>query len=114
MKGCGTVFVKVEIDVTNLKNAFLGSLAAAMAERIHSEKNVGTTFASFAKPILKGRAGDDFRGKNPLHGLAASVVAEEDRDSIFWRVKGENIFRCGKKPWGECIRCRHTCSLGAT
>ena len=52
---------------------------AVMPEGIHPEKNVGTTFASFAKPILKGRAGDDFRGKNPLHGLAARAVAEEQR-----------------------------------
>jgi len=107
------VFVKIEIDVTNLKDAFLGPRMAVMPERIHSEKNVGTTFASLTKPILKGKAGDDFRGKNPLHGLAASVVAEEDRDSIFWRVKGEYIFRRGKKAGRECLRLGHACSRGA-
>jgi hypothetical protein len=87
------VFVKIEIDVANLKDAFLGPRMAVMPERIHSEKNIGTTFASFSKPILKGRVGDDFRGKNPLHDLATRAVAEEQRNLVFRTMQRKDIFR---------------------
>ena len=96
MKRGRAVFVKVEIDVVNLKDALLGPRAAVMAEGIHSEKNVGTTFVSFAKPILKGRAGDDFRGKNPLHDLAARAVAEEQGYLVLRTMQRKDIFRGGK------------------
>jgi hypothetical protein len=100
--------------MANLQDAFLGPRAAVVAEWIHSEENVSTTLAGLAEPGLKRRTGDVFGGENPLHGLAASVAADEHRDSVFGTVKGENVFRCGQKARPEWTRFRHACSRGAT
>jgi hypothetical protein len=77
MERRGAILVQIEIDVTNLQDAFLGPRESVGPEGVHSEKNVGATFISFPEPILKGRTGDDFPGKNPLHGLAARAVSQE-------------------------------------
>jgi hypothetical protein len=83
--------------VAYLADLFFSPISRSISYRIHANEDVGTGLVLLSKPALKRLARYGLSGKNPLHGLVAIAIPDQDRRMVIRLVESEHIFRRGQE-----------------
>ncbi len=79
-----TIYVDVEVQVTNFRNAVLRPLAAAGAERIGSDIDVRAIVVLVAQPREIARRDGLLKRHDALHRRSWVLSAEQESNRLSW------------------------------
>src|SRR6266852_7383930 len=100
--------------MADFPHVLLGAAGNPTLQGIHADEDVRPSLVLLLQPGLEGRARNRFRWQNPLHGLLAAAVADQDSDTVIRLMQGEDVLGSGKKSRSEYAEITHEDSFLAT
>ena len=81
-KGFRSIFIEVEVQVTNLFDAALRPGRGSLLEWIHAKKDIATGAVALLKPRLVVRVGDTLSRRDVLQDLVVLRIAKQHGDVV--------------------------------